>query len=229
MESHVSRVINAGSLMPTEPGQVRHPIFARVYARMSAGMESAGVGEHRQRLLAGLAGAVIEVGAGNGLNFRHYPAAVTAVLAVEPEPRLRALAEQNAKLAAVPITVTDGTADRLPAEDGCCDAVVATLMLCSVPDQAVALREMHRVLRPGGELRFMEHVMAASPGLRSIQRLADATCWPWCFGGCHAGRDTVAAIGAAGFSIRELTRYRFPDDRLPWPTTPHVRGVAVRE
>jgi ubiquinone/menaquinone biosynthesis C-methylase UbiE len=211
--------------MPTQP--VRHPVFARFYAWLSEGMEHK-VGEHRRRLLAGLTGSVIEVGAGNGLNFRHYPGTVASVLAIEPEPHLRAIAESNAQRAAVPITVRDGTAEGLPADDAAYDAVVATLMLCSVPDQATALREMRRVLRPGGELRFMEHVAGESAGQRRIQRIADATVWPTCFGGCHASRDAVAAITAAGFTVRELTKYRLPDSWLPWPTAPHARGVAVR-
>lgn len=206
---------------------VRHPVFARFYAKMSIGMDSAGVAEKRQQLLAGLAGSVIEVGAGNGLNFAHYPSTVTSVLAVEPEPHLRTIAERNAKHAAVPITIVDGTAEHLPADDAAYDAVVATLMLCSVPDPATALREMRRVLRPAGELRFMEHAAAESAGHRRIQRVADVTIWPLCFGGCHPSRDAVAAMTASGFAVRELTKFRFPDDRLPWPTAPHVLGVAV--
>ena len=208
--------------------EIRHPIFARVYARLSAGLEHAGVGEHREKMLAGLSGTVVEVGAGSGLNFSHYPESVRSVLAVEPEPHLRGIAERAAGQVQIPITVLDGTADRLPADDATLDAAVASLMLCSVPDQASALREMHRVLRPGGQLRFMEHVAAASAGQRRIQRLADATIWPACFGGCHAGRDTVAAIRAAGFHITELTLYRLPESGLPWPTSPHARGAAVR-
>jgi ubiquinone/menaquinone biosynthesis C-methylase UbiE len=209
------------------PQQVTHPLFARFYARLSASMESAGVDKRRDTLLAGLTGSVIEVGAGNGLNFRHYPATVSGVLAVEPEQHLRKLALANAAGAKVPITVTDGTADLLPADDGSFDAAVASLMLCSVPDQAVALAEMRRVLRPGGELRFMEHVSSQSLGQRRVQRLVDATIWPVCFGGCHAGRDTVAAIVAGGFIVKDVKRYRLPDSGV-WPTTPHALGIAVR-
>jgi ubiquinone/menaquinone biosynthesis C-methylase UbiE len=211
--------------MPSQ--QVRHPVFARFYAKLSLSMESAGVDKRRDALLAGLTGSVIEVGAGNGLNFRHYPGTVTGVVAVEPERHLRELALVSAREAKAPITVTDGTADRLPADDASFDAAVASLMLCSVADQAAALAEMRRVLRPGGELRFMEHVSSESPAQRRVQRLVDATVWPVCFGGCHAGRDTVAAIAAAGFTLRDVTRYRLPDSAL-WPTTPHALGIAVR-
>jgi ubiquinone/menaquinone biosynthesis C-methylase UbiE len=211
--------------MPSQ--QVRHPLFARYYARLSASMEKAGVRQNREAMLAGLAGSVIEVGAGNGLNFPHYPGTVTEVLAVEPEPHLRTLAEAGARSAGMPIRVADGTADRLPAGDGSFDGAVASLLLCSVRDQRAALAEMHRVLRPGGELRFMEHVSADSPGQRRVQHLVDATFWPVCFGGCHAGRDTIAAIAAAGFTLKEVRRYLLPESRL-WPTTPHALGIAVR-
>src|SRR4051794_18407633 len=98
-----------------------HPIFARFYARASLAMER-GVAEHRRTLLAGLAGRVIEIGAGNGLNFAHYPTTVTEVIAVEPEPLLRRLAEHNAHRAAVPVKVVDATAEHLAVADSSCDA-----------------------------------------------------------------------------------------------------------
>ena len=126
----------------------RHPIFARVFARAGPAMDAQGALEHRRALLAGLAGRVLEVGAGSGLNFAHYPPAVTELLAVEPEPYLRALAETAAQQAAIPIRVVDGTADTLPSPDAGMDAAVASLVLCSVPDQARALAELRRVLRP---------------------------------------------------------------------------------
>lgn len=208
--------------------EVRHPIFARFYARLSQAAEASGMGVHRRRLLTGLSGSVVEVGSGNGLNFGYYPADVTSVLAVEPEAYLRELARQNAAKAPVPVSVTAGTAERLPAADQQFDAAVVTLVLCSVKDLSAALTEVHRVLRPGGELRFMEHVAADSGGLRGLQRLADATCWPVCFGGCHASRDPVSAMSEAGFTVTQISRYRLPDSRFPWPMSPHVRGIAIR-
>lgn len=209
--------------------QVRHPLFARFYSRVSASMEAAGVGQIRAELLAGLAGPVVEVGAGNGLNFRHYPGTVTSVLAVEPEPHLRGLAEQASASAGVPVKVVDGTAAELPAEDGSADAVVATLMFCSVPDVSAALGEIRRVLRPGGQFVFMEHVRGDSRACQYVQRFADATIRPALMGGCHAYRDPVTAIKSAGFTVARVTKYRQPDSRLPWPTVPHARGIAVRD
>lgn len=210
-----------------EAHHANHPLFARCYAWLAPRMEAGGFGEHREALLADLAGAVVEVGAGTGLNFAHYPPGVTRVLAVEPEPHLRAVAAAAARDAPVPVTVAAGWADALPAPGAAFDAAVTSLVLCSVPDQSQALAEIRRVLRPGGELRFLEHVRAGSPGLRRTQRLLDATVWPRVAGGCHLGRDTEAAIAGAGFAIRRVERFRFPDAGIALPPSPHIRGVAA--
>src|SRR5215211_3173860 len=154
---------------------VHHPLFARVYARVGHLLD-AEIADHRRRLLAGLTGQVLEVGAGNGLNFPHYPVTVTEVLAVEPEPYLRRLALAAARQAPVPIRVVDGTAEALPAPDGAVDAVVASLVLCTVADPDRALAEVDRVLRPGGRLRFYEHVRAEDPRLARWQ---DRLERPW--------------------------------------------------
>ena len=144
-----------------------------MYPKAAARADRRGAREHRRRLLAGLSGRVLELGAGNGLNFAHYPATVTEVVAIEPEPNLRAAAKAAAQNAGVTVTVQPGTADRLPLEDGEVDAAVASLVLCSVPDQASALAALHRVLRPGGELRFYEHVIPRCQPKRAILQLAD--------------------------------------------------------
>lgn len=206
---------------------VHHPVFARVYARLSRLMEPE-IGQHRRLLLDGLAGTVVEVGAGNGMNFSHYPTAVTHVIAVEPERHLRQLATQKASQAAVTVEVVDGLADRLPLEDASVDAAVVSLVLCSVPDQTGALAEVRRVLRPGGELRFFEHVAAQTPGLARVQRWLDATIWPTLGGGCHTSRDTLEAIRSSGFDVTDVTRLQIPETRVSMPTSPHVRGTALR-
>ncbi|MEV6600066.1 methyltransferase domain-containing protein [Actinoplanes sp. NPDC051346] len=208
---------------------VSHPIFARVYQRLSVTMDRAGGAEHRRHLVAGLHGRVIEVGAGNGRTFAHYPPTVTEVVAVEPEPRLRAAARAAARTAPVPVRVVDGLAEALPGTDGEFDAAVVALVLCTVPNQATALTEIRRVLRPGGQLRFFEHVAAVKPGaIRRVQRIADATLWPKLFAGCHTGRDTPTAIAEAGFVVQELHRFKFPASGPSSPAAPHIRGTATR-
>lgn len=206
---------------------VNHPLFARLYLRMASGRTAHGEDEYRRRLLAGLSGRVIEVGAGNGLNFPFYPAAVERVLAVEPEPVLREAATTNAREAPVPVEVVDGVSGRLPAADASFDAGVASLVLCSVPDQRRALEEFRRVIRPGGELRFYEHVVAERPMAARLQRLADAVFWPRVGGGCHLSRDTGAAIERAGFAVESLERFSFTPG-APVPPLPHILGVARR-
>jgi SAM-dependent methyltransferase len=203
---------------------VRHPLFARVYARVGHLMD-AEIGDHRRRLLAGLVGRVLEVGAGNGLNFPHYPATVTEVLAVEPEPYLRRLALAAARQAPVPIRVVAGTAESLPAPDLAVDAVVASLVLCTVTDPHQALAEARRVLRPGGRLRFYEHVRATDPRLAGWQDRLERP-WGWLVGGCHPNRDTVAAITAAGLQVVALDRFDLK--AMPALARPHVLGMAER-
>ncbi|MFD8558633.1 class I SAM-dependent methyltransferase [Streptosporangium canum] len=205
---------------------VSHPIFARFYARISQVVEHRGLAERRQALLAELSGQVIEVGAGNGLTFAHYPPTVARVLAVEPEPRLRRLAQMAADEAPVPVEVVGALADRLPAEDRSFDAAVVSLVLCSLPDPVAALREMYRVLRPGGQLRFLEHVRADSPGLVRVQDLLDATVWPRLAGGCHTGRDSAALIDHAGFTVERLERFLLPKVRTP--VSFFILGTASR-
>jgi ubiquinone/menaquinone biosynthesis C-methylase UbiE len=207
---------------------VHHPLFARFYTHVLARNEPDEIGEYRDELLAGLSGRVVEVGAGSGANFAHYPSEVAEVVAVEPEAYLREQAEAAAPAAPVNVTVLDGVADALPLADGSCDAAVACLVLCSVPEQASALAELRRVLRPGGELRFYEHVRANSPRMARWQQIADRTFWPRAFGGCHTARDTVGAIQAAGFALerhRELQPASLPRFL---PVAPQAIGVARR-
>ncbi|PZS03141.1 MAG: SAM-dependent methyltransferase [Pseudonocardiales bacterium] len=203
----------------------QHPRFAKAYQRIAAQSDARGGAAHRQRLLGGLSGRVIEVGAGNGRNFAHYPATVTEVVAVEPEDRLRAFARHAAVAAPVPITVLAGHADALPADDQSCNAAVVSLVLCSVPDPAGTLAEIRRVLRPNGQLRVYEHVRSA--GWRGRIEDVITPIWSRAGGGCHPNRNTAEAIREAGFTIDDLDRFMFRFMPL-LPAAAHILGTARR-
>jgi ubiquinone/menaquinone biosynthesis C-methylase UbiE len=200
-------------------------LFARGYAWLAKKEDEAGNIDNRRELLAGLRGRVIEVGSGIGSNFPHYPETVSEVIAVEPEPYLRAKSEQAAAHAPVPIRVVDGMAEDLPVEDESIDAGVVSLVLCSVPDQDTALAELHRKIKPGGELRFYEHVISNRESRRRVQRFLDKTFYPRLAGGCHLTRDTRAAIERAGFTVQRSRRFPFPPGKLG---IPHILGSARR-
>jgi ubiquinone/menaquinone biosynthesis C-methylase UbiE len=202
-----------------------HPIFARFY-RVISNASDRQVAPHRAEMLDGLAGTVVEVGCGNGLNFVHYPSSVERVIAIEPDPYLRGVAEAAAAEAAVEVDLRDGRADDLDLDDSSVDGVVFSLVLCSVPDQAAALAEAHRVLRPGGSLRFYEHVVSPTDRLSRVQRGVDRV-WPRLFGGCHTSRDTTAAIENAGFTDVDFRRFDLTVGPVPLPVSPHVLGSAV--
>jgi ubiquinone/menaquinone biosynthesis C-methylase UbiE len=205
---------------------IARPRFARMYIRTAPAAEKRGATGHRRRLLDGLSGTVVEIGAGQGLNFPHYPPEVREVIAVEPEPTLRHEAEAAAASSSVPARVVAGVADELPVDDASADAVVASLVLCSVPDQQRALAEVRRVLRPGGELRFYEHVIARCQPKRLLLQVIDRSgLWPAISGGCHPARDTTEAIMQAGFDIEEIERFGFAAQRFE-PLIPHILGKA---
>ncbi|HUO38840.1 MAG TPA: class I SAM-dependent methyltransferase, partial [Mycobacterium sp.] len=173
---------------------VDNPFFARLWAVMASRQPEA-VRRLRVEMLTGLSGRVLEVGAGTGTNFVFYPKEVAEVVALEPERRLRGIARRSAATAPVPVTVTASTVEELDPTQPF-DAAVCSLVLCSVGQPETVLRHLFSVLRPGGQLRYLEHV--ASQGVRGrLQTLADGTLWPRLFGNCHTHRDTVDALGDA--------------------------------
>ncbi len=187
-------------------------------------MDARGAAAHRSELVAGLSGTVVEVGCGPGSMFAHYGPGLRSVLAVEPDDFLRERAVRAARQAPVAVTVVAGRADALPVGDAACDAVVFSLVLCSVPDVVPALAEARRVLRPGGELRFYEHVRSTSRVIGMLQDVV-TPLWRRSAGGCHPNRDTVAAIRRAGFAVAEVRRFGFSAGPMT-PRVAHVLGVA---
>lgn len=202
-----------------------HPFFARLWTVMSA-HETPLLRRLRTENLAGLTGRVLEVGAGTGTNFALYPDTVREVIALEPETRLAPKAREAAAAALVPVTVLESTIETMP-ETEPFDAVVCSLVLCSVGDPQAVLRQLNSVLKPGGELRYFEHV--ASSGWRgSLQRVADATLWPRISGNCHTHRDTERAITGVGFAI-DAARHQltFPA-WVPMPVSEVAVGRATK-
>ncbi len=207
---------------------LNHPFFARLWSVMSA-HETPVLRGLRTENLAGLSGRVLEVGAGTGTNFAYYPDTVRQVVALEPETQLAPKAREAAAAAPVPVTVIESTIETMPAEEAAepFDAVVCSLVLCSVDNPEDVLRQLNSLLKPGGELRYFEHV--ASSGWRGqLQRVADATVWPRISGNCHTHRDTERAIGGAGFVVDAARhQWTFPA-WVPLPVSEVAVGRAVK-
>jgi SAM-dependent methyltransferase len=207
-----------------ERGPVRHPRFARAFAGAVGEMDRRGARDHRRRLLSRATGIVVELGSGTGANFALYPQTVDRVLAIEPEPTLRALSAEAATHAPVPVVVLDAMAESLALDDHSADTVVASLVLCSVSDARPAIAECRRVLRPGGLLLFYEHVRSANR-LVALAEDALTPLWSRVAGGCHPNRDTERLIRDGGFDILDAERFGFAPASLT-PPIAHVLGAA---
>ncbi len=175
-------------------------IFALVYDPFLWLGETAGMRRRRNTLLADAYGRVVEIGAGTGLNIAHYPEAVTELVLIEPEPGMRKKLSRRAPQHGCATRIVDAPAERLPLSDASVDTVVSTLALCTIDEPERALREIARVLRPAGQLLFIEHVRASSQLLASCQ---DKLAEPWrrFAGGCRCNRDTVERLRACGFTV----------------------------
>jgi ubiquinone/menaquinone biosynthesis C-methylase UbiE len=198
-----------------------HPIFAVFYRWFGSLGDRGESAARRRRLLADAEGVVVEIGAGTGLNFPHYPAGLE-VAATEPDPHMLKAARKAASRAKAKVTVLRAAAEALPLPSRSADVVVSTLVLCSVPDQAAALAEANRVLKPGGRLLLLEHVRASDPALARKQDRRERTQVRFA-GGCHPNRDTLRAVVAAGFDARAVEDVTLPGMRI---TRPGIAGAA---
>ena len=180
-------------------------LFACMYDRITAGVEAAGLREHRERLLGSARGRVLEIGAGTGANLAFYSDCVESLTVAEPEaPMARRLARRIREQVRG-VDLVQAPAEELPFADAQFDTVVSTLVLCTVSDQARALRELRRVLKPGGRLLFIEHVRSEEPRLASWQDRLNGLNRVVAHG-CNCNRSTLDTIRAAGFTITSLER-----------------------
>lgn len=198
-------------------------VFARVYDPFLALGERSGMRELRRETLSAAHGQVLEIGAGTGLNLRLYPGTVTAITLAEPDAPMVARLRMRASRAAHPVEVVQAPAEQLPFADGSFDTVVSTLVLCTVADISASLREIGRVLAPGGRLLFVEHVRA---GHDRLVRWQDRLHEPWrrfaC--GCHCNRDTAVALRDNGFAVESVQEHRWR--RMPQIVQPLLAGIA---
>lgn len=200
-------------------------LMAFMYDRMMRGGEAAGLSEARRAVLAPAHGAVLEIGAGTGLNLRAYPrTGIDRLVVLEPDANMaRHMAD---KLADAPLTpeIVHAPAERIPFADDTFDVVAGTLVLCEPEDPALVLAEVARVLKPGGHFLFYEHVRSDEPGLARWQdRLGKV--WTACSGGCHCNRTTLATIEASPLTVEHVDAVELP--KAPPLVRPAISGSAV--
>lgn len=197
--------------------------YAGTYDLFNGPAERAGLREQRHDLLSQATGATIEIGAGTGLNLPHYPPAVTRLALIEPDPHMSRRLRRRAARSGRDAEIGSATADRLPFPDASFDTAVVTFTLCSVPDEQVALREITRVLAPGGRLLFLEHVRSADPHIAAKQ---DKAPFPYPLIGCHPNRDTLREIKASPLAVESVRAGELP--KTPEIERPMIMGTARR-
>ena len=206
-------------------GDLRRRLFARYYDRVTGGYE-AEVRDRKRRLLSPLSGTVVEIGPGTGWNLSLLPPGVRWI-GVEPNEHMHGPLREKARSLGLEIELHAADAAALPLEDASADAVIATLVLCSVPDLPAVLSEVRRVLKPGGRFVFWEHVLAPEGAVRRGVQHAITPLWRLYADGCRCNRDTGAAIRDAGFAGVELESFEAPEGFAPNWIRPHVAGTAT--
>jgi ubiquinone/menaquinone biosynthesis C-methylase UbiE len=201
-------------------------IFAAGYDRFQARMEADFFGDIRREMLAEASGHVIEIGAGTGVNLQHYPRSIERLVCTEPEAPMAKQLRRKADDTDLPVEIVEAPAESLPFEDDSFDTAVATLVLCTVSDPARTLREIDRVLRPGGRFIFVEHVRAEDPGLAKWQDRLHPL-WVRFGHGCNCNRPTLDSIEASPLSVESHRRGRIP--KAPPIVRPLLTGVAVAD
>jgi len=200
-------------------------MFSAFYDRAFAATEEAGLREMRAQLLKQARGRVLELGSGTGLNLELYPReGIESLTLTEPDPHMISQLRKRVQEIGCAADVLEVGAESLPFEDDSCDTVVVTLVLCTVPNQSAALKEIRRVLKPDGQLLFLEHVRATNDP--SLAKWQDRLEKPWRFlgDGCHCNRDTIAGLKAAGFKLGNLECAELP--KAPPIVRPLVTGRA---
>lgn len=202
---------------------LHHKAFAALYDPLQRAAERSWLGRAREELLGEIEGEVLEIGAGTGASLPHYRRA-GRVVAAEPDREMRRRLAEKAERAAVPVEVVDWPAERLEAPDGTFDVVVSTLVLCTAPEPRRALAEVRRVLRPGGQLWFIEHVAGDDPRRLAWKRRLEPM-WSWFALGCRLTQDTVSMMETEGFTV-DVTDVLEPN-HVPPIVKPFVVGTAA--
>jgi ubiquinone/menaquinone biosynthesis C-methylase UbiE len=197
--------------------------YIATYDLLIGPAERAGLRQQRHDLLAQATGATIEIGAGTGLNLPHYPRSVTRLVLIEPEPQMARRLRRRAAGSGRDVEIIEATAGQLPLPDASFDTAVVTFALCSVPDEQAALGEIARVLAPGGQLLFLEHVRSADPVIAAKQ---DKMPFPYPLVGCHPNRDTLREIEASPLTVESVRGGELP--KAPAIERPMLVGTARR-
>jgi len=202
---------------------LRKKFFAATYDSMSRKVEEGGLRDMRHGLLAEAGGAVLEIGGGTGANLAHYDGQIESLVVTEPDPAMLRRLQRRAREQAPLAKILRAPAEDLPFEDATFDTVVSTLVLCGVDDQERSLREVHRVLKPGGNLLFIEHVRSDDPDLARFQdRMNWLNRFVVC---CDCNRPTLSTIKGANFTVSRLEQTTTP--KAPKFARPMIVGSAV--